>query len=56
MPKDLKSLAEIERDYITRVLEKTQWRIDGPNGAALILDMNPSTLRSRLRKLEIKKP
>ncbi len=56
MPKDLKSLEEIERDYITRVLEETQWRIDGPNGAALILDMNPSTLRSRLRKLEIKKP
>ena len=56
MPKDLKSLEEIERDYITRVLEKTQWRIDGPNGAAVILDMNPSTLRSRLRKLEIKKP
>jgi len=55
MPKDLKSLEEIERDYITRVLEETQWRIDGPNGAALILDMNPSTLRSRLRKLEIKK-
>ena len=55
MPKDLKSLEEIERDYITSVLEETQWRIDGPNGAALILDMNPSTLRSRLRKLEIKK-
>ena len=56
MPKDLKSLEEIERDYITRVLEKTQWCIEGPNGAAVILDMNPSTLRSRLRKLEIKKP
>ena len=56
MPKDLKSLEEIERDYITSVLEETQWRIDGPNGAAVILDMNPSTLRSRLRKLGIKKP
>ena len=55
MPKVFKSLEEIERDYITSVLEETKWRIDGPNGAAVILDMNPSTLRSRLRKLEIKK-
>jgi PAS domain S-box-containing protein len=56
MPTPLKSLQEIEKDYIIRVLEESNWRIDGPQGAALILDMNPSTLRSRLRKLGIKKP
>ena len=56
MPTPLKSLQEIETDHIIRVLEETNWRIDGPKGAALILDMNPSTLRSRLRKLGIKKP
>jgi transcriptional regulator with GAF, ATPase, and Fis domain len=56
MPSPLKSLQEIETDHIIRVLEETNWRIDGPKGAALILDMNPSTLRSRLRKLGIKKP
>ena len=39
-----------------RVLEQTNWRIDGPKGAALILDMHPSTLRSRLSKLGIQKP
>ena len=49
-------LAEYERQYIITVLEKTYWRVDGPEGAARILDMNPETLRSRMRKLEIKRP
>ncbi len=49
-------LAEYERQYIIKVLEKTYWKVDGSNGAAKILDMNPETLRSRMRKLEIKRP
>jgi len=52
----LKSLEEIETRHIVRVLEKTNWRIDGPKGAAMILKVNPSTLRSRIRKLRINKP
>jgi transcriptional regulator with GAF, ATPase, and Fis domain/ABC-type uncharacterized transport system substrate-binding protein len=52
----LKSLEEIETRHIVRVLEKTNWRIDGPKGAAMILKVNPSTLRSRMRKLRISKP
>jgi transcriptional regulator with GAF, ATPase, and Fis domain len=51
----LKSLQETEKDHILRVLQFTNWRIDGAKGAALILDMNPSTLRSRIRKLGIQK-
>jgi len=51
-----RSLEDMERDYIVRVLEQTKWRIDGPTGAALILDLNPSTLRSRMQKLRIQKP
>ena len=51
----LKSLQEIETEYILRVLERTNQRIDGPKGAAAILKINPSTLRSRMRKLGIKK-
>ena len=49
-------LAEYERKYIIKILEKTYWRVDGPEGAARILDMHPETLRSRMRKLEIKRP
>jgi len=52
----LKNLQETETDHILRVLQFTNWRIDGAKGAALILDMNPSTLRSRMRKLGIQKP
>jgi len=51
----VKTLVELERDYITQVLEDLHWRIDGPNGAARVLGINPSTLRSRIAKLEIKK-
>jgi len=53
---ELQSLAEHERAYIEKVLEKTYWRIDGPKGAARILDMHPETLRSRMRKLGIVRP
>lgn len=49
-------LAEYERQYIIKVLESTYWRVDGQEGAARILDMHPETLRSRMRKLEIKRP
>jgi len=41
------------RDHIFQVLQKTEWRIDVPKGAALLLGINPSTLRSRMRKYGI---
>jgi len=53
---ELLPLAEYERNYIIKVLEKTYWRVDGAQGAARILDMHAETLRSRMRKLEIKRP
>ena len=49
-------LADHERDYITKVLDETLWRINGPSGAAQILGMHPETLRSRIKKLEITHP
>jgi transcriptional regulator with GAF, ATPase, and Fis domain len=50
----LMSLQEVETQHIRQVLEQTSQRIDGPKGAAAILKINPSTLRSRMRKLGIK--
>ena len=38
---------------ITEALKKTNGRISGSNGAAAILGINPSTLRSRMKKLSI---
>ena len=52
----LKTLEEMERDYIVRVLEEVYWRIEGPRGAARVLGINPSTLRTRMAKLGIHKP
>lgn len=50
-----KTLEEIEREYILRILNNTGWRINGHRGAAKILGMNPSTLRTRMTKLGIQK-
>ena len=46
-------LAMVECDHILHVLQKTMWRIEGEDGAALLLGLNPSTLRSRMRKYGI---
>jgi transcriptional regulator with GAF, ATPase, and Fis domain len=49
-------LAELERDLILATLERTYWRLEGEHGAAAILGMNPSTLRSRMRKHGLRRP
>ena len=46
-------LAEYERRYLVRVLEHTNGVIHGQRGAALLLGMKPTTLRSRLERLGI---
>lgn len=50
------SLEAVERGHILKVLERTRWVIEGEQGAATILDLNPSTLRSRMQKLNLRKP
>ena len=50
-----KSLQTVEREYITQVLEQTRWKISGKNSAAEILGLDRSTLRARMRKLNIEK-
>jgi transcriptional regulator with GAF, ATPase, and Fis domain len=49
-------LADMERGYIERILNATHWRVSGPNGAASILGLKPTTLISRMKKLGIEKP
>jgi formate hydrogenlyase transcriptional activator len=50
------NLVEMERQHILSVLKRTHWRIYGPHGAAAQLGLNPSTLRSRLKKLGLSRP
>jgi transcriptional regulator with GAF, ATPase, and Fis domain len=49
------SLEVVEREHILRILASTSWRIEGPKGAARALGLKPSTLRSRLQKLAIRR-
>jgi formate hydrogenlyase transcriptional activator len=49
------TLEATERAYILKVLEDTEWIIEGSKGAAAVLGMKPSTLRSRMQKLNIRK-
>jgi DNA-binding NtrC family response regulator len=51
-----KTLEEVEIDYIVQTLEATRWRIEGQDGAAAILGLNPSTLRGRMQKHGIYRP
>jgi chemotaxis protein methyltransferase CheR len=54
-PPSTLTLEGVEREHIVRALESTGWRIEGPNGAAKILGLNPSTLRTRMAKLQIQR-
>jgi formate hydrogenlyase transcriptional activator len=50
------TLEHAERAHILRALQQTEWRIGGPKGAALLLDMKRTTLQARMRKLKIRRP
>ena len=49
------TLEEMERGYIERVLKHCEGRIEGDDGAARLLGLAPSTLRSRMTKLGVKR-
>jgi transcriptional regulator with GAF, ATPase, and Fis domain len=50
------SLNEFEKEYITSVLKSTNWRVSGDKGAARILDVKPTTLESKMKRLGITRP
>jgi transcriptional regulator with GAF, ATPase, and Fis domain len=52
----LQSLDEIERLHILSVLDHTHGVVEGPSGAARILNLHPNTLRSRMKKLGLQRP
>lgn len=51
----LPSLEQMAKCHILDALTETQGRIEGPHGAAKLLQINPNTLRSRMKKLGIKR-
>jgi len=52
----VRTLEEMERSQILKTLSETRWRIEGKDGAAAILGLNPSTLRARMHKFGIFRP
>jgi transcriptional regulator with GAF, ATPase, and Fis domain len=52
----LNTLEENERRHILEALARSRWKIHGPEGAAELLKINPSTLTSRIKKLGIRRP
>jgi chemotaxis protein methyltransferase CheR len=53
---EAQTLADVQRAHIQRVLESTRWRIEGASGAANVLGLCASTLRTRMGKLGIQRP
>jgi chemotaxis protein methyltransferase CheR len=53
---NFRTLEEMERSYILRVLEKTNWKVSGKNSASEILGLQRSTLRAKIDKYKIRKP
>jgi formate hydrogenlyase transcriptional activator len=54
-PSGLLTLEEVERGHILAALNHTSGVIEGPKGAARILNLHPNTLRHRMEKLGIKR-
>ncbi|MEY8759019.1 sigma-54 interaction domain-containing protein [Chryseobacterium tongliaoense] len=51
----IKTLQQVEKEHILQIVEKCNGRIFGPQGAALLLGLRPTTLISKMQKLGIKK-
>lgn len=49
-------LSDAERGAIVGALERTGWRVSGPDGAAAVLDLKPTTLHAKMKKLGIRRP
>jgi transcriptional regulator with GAF, ATPase, and Fis domain len=49
------ALDAAQRAHITRVLDRTDWRVRGTGGAAELLELKPTTLESKMRRLGIQR-
>ena len=49
------TLEQIQRQHIVQVLQHTNWRVSGDQGAARILGLRPTTLYSKIERLGIQR-
>ena len=52
---DYPTLDEVQRRYISYILETTDGRVGGPGGAAQIMGLKRTTLHTRMKKLGLKR-
>ena len=52
----LEDVSLMEREVISRALERSRWKIYGEDGAAALLNIKPTTLAYRMKKMGIQKP
>ncbi|CAN5167497.1 hypothetical protein BH09BAC4_BH09BAC4_01330 [soil metagenome] len=55
LDKRILTLDENERDHILRIIKMCRGRINGQHGAAKLLGIPPSTLTSKMKRLDIRK-
>ena len=55
-PTEGDTLDDVERRHIESILRQKNWTIEGDRGAARVLNMHPNTLRSRIKKLGLRRP
>ncbi|MEE1551033.1 MAG: helix-turn-helix domain-containing protein [Nitrospinaceae bacterium] len=46
----------MEHHNLLKALQQTRWQVAGSGGAAELLGIKPTTLASRIKKMNIKKP
>jgi transcriptional regulator with GAF, ATPase, and Fis domain len=51
-----KDLDTMQREHILEALRDASWVVEGDRGAARQLGLHPNTLRSRMKKLGIRRP
>ncbi|MBL0715432.1 MAG: sigma 54-interacting transcriptional regulator [Desulfosarcina sp.] len=56
MHHQIKTLDQALKDHLLQILDLTNWRVRGKNGAAEVLSLKPTTLESKMAKLGIKRP
>ncbi|HWT78584.1 MAG TPA: sigma 54-interacting transcriptional regulator, partial [Candidatus Methylomirabilis sp.] len=55
LPSGIATLEEMERSHILAALRQCRGVVEGPRGAAKVLNLHPNTLRSRMKKLGVKR-
>jgi transcriptional regulator with GAF, ATPase, and Fis domain len=49
-------LQQLERENLLRILERSNWKVMGPDGAAELLGVKPTTLMTRMKKMGLNRP